>query len=189
MAPLTDTDVTGQLIAVVAPSGAGKDTLLAGAQAARPDLVLARRVITRPESAGGEQHEGVDEAEFDRRRRKGEFAFWWRAHGLSYGVPATINDQLAAGCVVLFNGSRSALPAIQTIYPDMATVLITAPKSALRDRLVRRQRETADQIEARLSLAEMTAPEKAIIVSNDGTVAEGVARLLKAINTTCKPGC
>lgn len=187
MALLTDTGVTGRLIAVVAPSGAGKDTLLTGAHAARSDLVLARRVITRPESAGGEQHEGVDDAEFDRRRREDEFAFWWRAHGLSYGVPVTINDQLAAGCVVLFNGSRSALPTIQKIYPDMATILITAPKSVLRDRLVRRQRETADQIEARLSVAEMTAPERAIIVSNHSNVAKGVARLLSAIDAICKP--
>ena len=46
---------SGRLIAVVAPSGAGKDTLLSGARAVRPDLTFARRVITRPESAGGEE--------------------------------------------------------------------------------------------------------------------------------------
>lgn len=175
----------GRLIAVVAPSGAGKDTLLAGMQAARPDIVLARRVITRPESAGGEQHEGVDAAEFERRRRAGAFAVWWRAHGLSYGVPAAINDLLAAGHVVVFNGSRSALPAIQATYPDLAIVFVTAPVEVLRERLIRRRRESPDQIEARLSQADRSAPPGAIIAANDGAVAEGVAELLNAIDLIC----
>ena len=47
------------IFAVVGPSGAGKDTLIAGALERRPDLRLARRVITRPTEAGGEDFEGV----------------------------------------------------------------------------------------------------------------------------------
>lgn len=176
---------TGRLIAVVAPSGAGKDTLLSAAQRARPDLVFSRRVITRPETADGEQHEGVDQAEFDERQRAGKFAIWWRAHGLSYGVPSTINDQLAEGQVVIFNGSRSALSDTRADYPDLATVLITAPTEMLRGRLVRRGRERPDQIEARLAAADMPAPKDAIIVTNDGTVTDGVARLLAAIDEIC----
>lgn len=182
---MTKTSAPGRLIAVVAPSGAGKDSLLSGAVAARPDIVLARRVITRPESSGGEDHDGVDQAEFDRRRQAGEFAIWWRAHGLSYAVPIAIDDLLAAGRVVMFNGSRRALPAIQALYPDLATVLITAPTIALRDRLNRRRRESPDQIEARLAEADMPAPDGAEIVMNDGTVAEGVTRLLVAIDAIC----
>lgn len=42
---------TGRLFAVVGPSGAGKDTLIAAALAARPDLAIVRRVITRPVEA------------------------------------------------------------------------------------------------------------------------------------------
>ncbi len=175
----------GRLIAVVAPSGAGKDTLLLGMRSVRPDIVLARRTITRPESARGERHEGVDQAAFERRRRAGDFAIWWRAHGLSYGVPATINDHLAAGRVVVFNGSRSALPTIRRSYPDLATVLVTAPAKMLRERLIRRGRESPDQIEARLSGELGPAPPGAIIVRNDGAVADGVSELLKAIDQIC----
>ncbi len=40
------------ITAIVGPSGAGKDTLIRGALAARPDLRLIRRVITRPTEAG-----------------------------------------------------------------------------------------------------------------------------------------
>ena len=57
--------MAGRLFLVVGPSGAGKDTLLAGAVAADPRLHWARRVITRPETAGGEPFEGVTEAVFD----------------------------------------------------------------------------------------------------------------------------
>ena len=62
------------IFAIVGPSGAGKDTLLAGAMLARPDLRLVRRVITRPSDAGGEDFEGVTEAEFIQRQNRGEFA-------------------------------------------------------------------------------------------------------------------
>ena len=40
-----------RLFAVVGPSGAGKDTLMAAA-AHRPGVALVRRVITRPAEAG-----------------------------------------------------------------------------------------------------------------------------------------
>ena len=79
--------MTGRLFVVVGASGAGKDTLLAGAVKADPTLYWARRVITRPEVSGGEPFEGVDRASFDARRAAGEFALNWEAHGLSYGVP------------------------------------------------------------------------------------------------------
>ena len=49
----------GAVFAVVGPSGAGKDTLIEAARQARPDLVIVRRFITRPESAGGEDFHGV----------------------------------------------------------------------------------------------------------------------------------
>jgi ABC-type glutathione transport system ATPase component len=45
----------GRLFAVVGPSGAGKDTLIDAGRAARPDLLIVRRVITRAEARAIEQ--------------------------------------------------------------------------------------------------------------------------------------
>lgn len=174
--------MTGRLIAVVGPSGAGKDTLLAEALSRRPDLVLARRVITRPESAGGEPHEEATEEEFIRRREAGELVFWWEAHGLFYGVPATVLDQVRDGRTVIYNGSRKALPGNREAYPDLEIVVVNAPDAVLASRLAARGRETEADIRARLARASEPAPDGARIVMNDGTVEQGAERLLAALS-------
>ena len=168
------------LFFVVGPSGAGKDTLLSGAIAADPALHWARRVITRPESAGGEPFEGVSEAEFANRFARGDFALHWDAHGLRYGVPHT---ELQQGRDVLLNGSRAAIPQALSAFPDLRVILITAPIAVLADRLLGRGRETRDQIEARLSRASEPLPAgvPVIEISNDASPETGVARLLQAL--------
>ncbi len=118
--------MTGQLFAVVGPSGAGKDTLIEAARTARPDLLIVRRVITRPEAMGGEDFQGVTEAEFAKRKARGEFALDWRAHGLRYGLPALQLAERLAGRDVLFNGSRAALEAAAVIFPDLVVIRVTA---------------------------------------------------------------
>lgn len=169
-----------RLFFVVGPSGAGKDTLLSGAIAADPALHWARRVITRPESAGGEPFEGVTEAEFAMRLARGDFALHWGAHGLRYGVPYT---ELQQGRDVLLNGSRAAIPQALAAFPDLRVILITAPIAVLADRLMGRGRETRDQIEARLSRVSEPLPAgvPVIEISNDALPETGVARLLQAL--------
>ncbi|MEM7178754.1 MAG: phosphonate metabolism protein/1,5-bisphosphokinase (PRPP-forming) PhnN [Pseudomonadota bacterium] len=174
--------MAGQLIAVVGPSGAGKDTLIEGARAARPDLKLVRRVITRPESAGGEDFEGISAADFQRRLERGDFAIHWAAHGLFYGIPAQIDDWLAEGATVLFNGSRAALGVARERYPGMGVLLVTAPVGVLAQRLATRGRETAADIAARLARKTDPVPKDAVCVTNDATPAVGTARFLAALS-------
>jgi phosphonate metabolism protein PhnN/1,5-bisphosphokinase (PRPP-forming) len=172
----------GRLVAVVGPSGAGKDTLIDAARVRLPGLHVVRRVITRPEAAGGEAFEGVTSAEFRRRKAAGAFAIDWRAHGLFYGIPTTIEAPLAAGRTVLFNGSRAALPAARARFPALEVVAVTAPDAVLAHRLAGRGRETAEEIAARLSRAAYALPAGARVVVNDGSVNEGLARFLAALS-------
>lgn len=169
------------LILVVGPSGAGKDTLLAGARAALaadPGVRFVRRTITRPAEAGGEDHDPVTDAGFDDR----DHALQWGAHGLRYGIPIDIQDDLAAGRTVIANVSRGVIARAAARYPTRV-ILVTAPPQVLAARLAARGRESEADIAARLA-REMTVPAgvEVDVVSNDGTPQEGIARFLAAIS-------
>lgn len=181
--------MTGRLFAVVGPSGAGKDTLMAAAAAARPDIRLVRRVVTRPESAGGEPFEGVDAAEFARRRAAGAFALDWRAHGLCYGIPVSVRSDLAAGRCVLFNGSRAMLPAAAAAFANLTVLHVTAAPGVLAARLSARGRETPAEIAQRLARAVDPFPPGLPVVEirNDGALAAAVAALLAALPPRRQP--
>lgn len=175
--------MAGRLFLVVGPSGAGKDTLLAGAVAADPRLHWARRVITRPETAGGEPFEGVTEAVFADRLARGNFVLHWQAHGLHYGVPKAEVDARDQGRDVLLNGSRGALAAARAAFPDLVVLHISAPVPVLAERLAARGRETRAEIEARLGRADLGLPEglPVVEIANDSDRETGVDRLLQAL--------
>lgn len=175
--------MTGRVFAVVGPSGAGKDTLLAGAVAATPALHWARRVITRPQVAGDEPFEGVTPHEFDALSQAGTFALEWPAHGLRYGIRTSEFDGLTKGCDVVFNGSRAALPLALNRFPALTVLRISAPSKVLAERLAARGRETMAEVEARLARASYEVPEglPVIDICNDSTPALGIARLIAAL--------
>jgi ribose 1,5-bisphosphokinase len=168
------------IFAVVGPSGAGKDLLIRGALAARSDLHLVRRVITRPANAGSEDHEPATEENFLARVARGDFALFWHAHGLSYGLPKQAFDVPGD---VIFNGSRAVLSDAARVFPGLRVVVVTAPDDILAARLAARGRESMDDIRARLARASFTLPEgiEARTVVNDATPGEGVARFLAAL--------
>jgi len=176
----------GTLFLVVGPSGAGKDTLLDGARAALagdPAWVFPRRAITRPAAAGGEDHDALTGDEFARRRAAGGFALHWRAHGLDYGIPAAIEDELAAGRHVVVNVSRAAVADAARRFAPVRVLLVTAPAAVLARRLAARGREDADDIARRLRRAGDGLPDGVVAIRfvNDATPEEGIARFRDAL--------
>lgn len=163
--------MAGRLIGVVGPSGVGKDTVMAGLAARRTGLGVVRRVITRPEDAGGEVFEGVTGGRFETLCRDEAFCLHWAAHGLRYGIPREIEGRLGAGEDLLVNLSRSVLRQAQMRFAGFVTLHLTAPRSVLAQRLAARGRESAEQIEARLARSEFALPdglERIIDVVNAG---------------------
>ena len=175
------------LALVVGPSGAGKDTLIAEGRAALGAdrrFVFVRRVVTRPAIARLEDHDAIDDARFAAASRRGAFALEWRAHGLSYGIPATIDVDLAAGRVVVANGSRHAIPRAFAKYPDSIAIVVTAEPHIRAARLAERGRETSDEIAARLARdgASLPAGLKHATIDNSGALADGVSAFVATLS-------
>lgn len=171
---------------MVGPSGVGKDTLIDGARAALasdPRVVFARREITRPADAGGEAHIAVDDETFQARRQAGGYLLDWEAHGLSYGLPAALADDLAAGRTVVANVSRAVLDVARERFSQVRVVAISASPATVARRLAARGREDAAGVKARLARAARysTQGDDVIEVRNDGPAAEGIAALVSAI--------
>lgn len=180
--------MTGRLIYLMGPSGAGKDSLLL---AAREPLQArgcrtARRVITRSAEAVGEDALAVSEAEFEQLRRNGAFALDWRANGLCYGISRQIDDWLEAGEDVLVNGSRGYLHEARERYPHLQPVLLTVSLPVLRARLLARGRESIEDIEARLARNQQfqsdVGQDGAYLLDNSGPLEQTVQRLLQLID-------
>lgn len=151
---MTATFRTGLFVGVCGASGVGKDTILEGARAAlaeREDIVFVRRTISRPADAGGEDHEAVTGHQFNQLEREGLFCLSWRAHGLAYGVPSAVIEDLASGCTVVCNISRAAALLASDRFANFALLEITAEPELIAARLAARDRESEGEIASRQS--------------------------------------
>ena len=178
--------MTGRVIAVVGPSGVGKDSVMRGMVAAAPDLQAARRVITRPRDDDSEDFESVDAETFEARCRAGDFVLDWSAHGLRYGIPAGIRDEIAAGRDLLVNLSRGVLDAAHARFPRFVVLSLTADPEVLAHRLAGRGREDAEGIARRLARANacLDTPAPVITIDNSGTLDDTVRRAINLLYPT-----
>ncbi|MGL6245476.1 phosphonate metabolism protein/1,5-bisphosphokinase (PRPP-forming) PhnN [Pseudomonas sp.] len=185
----------GRLIYLMGPSGSGKDSLI---EAARQPLraingEVVRRVITRSAESVGEDAIGVSREEFAQRRDKGDFALWWHANGLDYGIPNQIDDWLKEGRHVLLNGSRGHLAEARKRYPTLLPVLLTVRDEVLRERLLKRNRENHEEIEARLRRNGLFTADDSLgdtpiyRLDNSAELAVTVENLLALLKLSVKP--
>lgn len=176
--------MAGHLVLVVGPSGAGKDTLIGAARAALgndPGFVFPRRVVTREAVAALEDHDSVSAGEFAERERAGAFALSWTAHGLSYGLPASIAGDIESGRVVVCNASRAMVAAAQAKFAGTAVLLVDAAPQVRAARLAGRGRESAADIAARLAREVPQIPAGAMRIDNSGALETGVAEFVAAL--------
>lgn len=179
----------GAFVAVVGPSGAGKDTLLNYAREAfrdADDVFFVQRVITRPSDGKTEDHIAVTRDEFDEAERAGRFAFRWEAHGLKYGLPIEIDDRIRAGHTAVCNGSRAALSRLRARYAHFVAINVMARREVLASRLAQRGRESHEEIMKRL---ERTAAldkslYEALEIDNSDSIEIAGTALVSAIRAT-----
>lgn len=174
------------LVLVVGPSGVGKDTLIAYCRSRLSGddaFVFARRAVTRPAGDGSEDHDAISEEVFQRHVAEGDFAIHWRAHGLGYGVPASIDDDLALGRTVVVNVSRSVIEDARRRYRRVTIVSVSAPRDILAGRLRGRGREADDEVDRRLARADIldVGGSDVVHLDNSGPVENAGEALLRVL--------
>lgn len=183
------THQTGQLVVVVGPSGAGKDSLLKSAQThfkSNPRIDFVRRVITRECDPATEIHDSVTEDQFKQQQAQGLFSVWWQANDLYYGLPSSVHTQIENGCVMIANGSRGALDDIRSQFPNLTTVHVTASEEILAQRLARRNRESTEAIAQRMRRNSRLAPitgSDVVIIDNSGELQIAIDRFIALIES------
>ena len=185
-------DPGGMLIAVVGPSGAGKDSLMSYARerlAADPAVLFVRRVVTRPAAVAAEDHDTLPLEAFLASEAEGRFAVTWQAHGLHYAIPASVHGHLERGGVAVVNGSRAALPAICSAFGRVTVAEITCRPDILAARLAARGREDPQRQMARLArtVPAVTPNADRVEIDNSGEIAAAGNALTALIRSFREP--
>ncbi|MDK3019001.1 phosphonate metabolism protein/1,5-bisphosphokinase (PRPP-forming) PhnN [Pseudodonghicola flavimaris] len=181
---MSETGADGPVIAVVGPSGVGKDSVMAALVARDPGYRLQRRVITRAETAGGEAFTGVSPERFEQMEAAGAFALSWRAHGLAYGIPVQIAAARRGARGVLVNLSRGVLTEAAARFPDLIVLALSADPAVLAARLAARGREDAEDRARRLIRAAAPLPAglpRVVALDNSGSLEATVTAALSLL--------
>ncbi|MEM0900832.1 MAG: phosphonate metabolism protein/1,5-bisphosphokinase (PRPP-forming) PhnN [Pseudomonadota bacterium] len=176
----------GLLIAIVGPSGSGKDSLIRWLQEnndADFPLRFVRRYITREDVDGHEDSIAVTHDDFDKLKKDGELAVSWEAHGLKYGLPRSSLDDVIAGHLVVVNGSRQALLVISEAFPNMLVINLQVERSELVRRLSERGRENPAEVAKRLGRSDIRISDQfdCVTIDNSGPLDHTGNRVLKAV--------
>jgi ribose 1,5-bisphosphokinase len=176
----------GTFVAVVGPSGAGKDTLIRAVQAeigSDPRFHFVRRLVTRTATPGDEDHDTIDSVAFDLLVAEERCALAWRAHGLGYALPLSLDAAVMSGRVAVANLSRKIIDEARRRYRSCIIVEVTAPSDVLLQRLAARGRESEQEIRRRIDRTATTGVDGVDVVriDNGGPLVAAQSRFLEVL--------
>ena len=160
---------------IVAPSGAGKSSLVGALLKADPGLKLSLSTTTRAPRSGevdGKNYRFVSKEEFIREKDQDHFLEWAEVHGHFYGTSKPwIEAQMQAGSDVVLEIDWQGAQQIRKLIPAAQWIFIFPPSiEALEERLRKRGQDDEATIARRLAAAHVEllhAHEADYIVVND----------------------
>jgi guanylate kinase len=148
----------GTLFILSGPSGVGKDTVLRQAKSRLENIRTSISVTTRTPRRGekhGVSYFFVSPETFQEMRKRGEFLEHAEVHTFWYGTPrAWVLEQLDAGVDVVLEIDVQGAMQVREQFPDLILIFLAPPSwEALSQRLRRRDTESAEKIQRRLTNA------------------------------------
>jgi len=148
----------GNLFVVVAPSGAGKTSLVDALLKREPNIRLSISYTTRAPREGerdGREYHFIARAEFERMIAAGDFLEHANVYGNYYGTSRRwIEDQIAGDHDVLLEIDWQGAKQLRGIFPHMVGIFILPPSfGELRRRLQVRGTDSPEAIEKRMASA------------------------------------
>ena len=165
----------GSMLMIVAPSGAGKSSLVNALLQDDAGIKLSLSTTTRaprPGEVDGQNYRFLSREEFIRERDQGHYLEWAEVHGNFYGTSKPwIESQMRAGSDVLLEIDWQGAQQIRKLIPSTQWIFIFPPSiEALEERLRHRGQDDEATIQKRLAAAHVEllhAHEADYIVVND----------------------
>lgn len=166
---------TGSMLMLVAPSGAGKSSLVKALLEKDSAIQLSISCTTRsprPGEENGREYHFLTKEDFLKRKEAGDFLEWAEVHGNYYGTSKSwIEAQMQSGKDVLLEIDWQGARQIQKMISDTIWIFILPPSiQALEERLRKRGQDDEKTILARVSAAKdelSHAREADYLVVND----------------------
>ena len=149
---------SGNIFMVVAPSGAGKSSLVNALLAQDPSLVLSISCTTRAPRVGEEDNKHyrfVSQEQFAALRERDALLEWAEVHGNFYGTPRDrIDEALTQGRDILLEIDWQGARQVRKHFPQAIGIFILPPSiEALETRLTQRGQDAPHVISRRLLAA------------------------------------